>query len=157
MGLRIAYGYKRREADFAHVAYDDIYLDGPKTERVERRRMIRERMRRGHGDVVVLIAPGDLGSGNGLALIKAEIEKLGATIEVAEPAVAETGKRGRKPACDLTDEQAERFGALWRDPAVDGGYIVTKACQEAGADPKDQRVRRMMRSRLVRRFGNRGE
>lgn len=154
MGLRIAYGYGRRPADFAHVERDDLYLDGPGTERMERRAMIREKLRRGAGDVVILLAPGDLGEGKGLALIRAELDAMGATLEIAPPpAPAERNKPGRPPACDLTPEQHERFGALWRDRAVDGGYVVTKACAEAGMDAADKRVRHLMRQRLRRLFG----
>lgn len=150
MGKRIGYGFGRSPRDFDGLDCATLWLDGPQTDRSERETMLRLDVR--DGDVIVLLAPGDLGAGRGLANIKALIAEKGATIEIAE---REPRAPGRPPACDLTDEQAARFGGMWRDLAVDGGYIVTKACEAAGVDPKDRRARHRLRQMLTRRFGAR--
>jgi len=80
--MRVGYGYKRREADFAGLNVDRLWLDGEDTERSERRAMLNGGLRQ--GDVLVLLSRGDLSTGKTINDIVAEVAKCGATIEVNE-------------------------------------------------------------------------
>jgi hypothetical protein len=155
-GYRIAYGFERAAADFRPygVSPGKLYLDGPKTNRTERRALMADLRR---NDVIVLLAVSDLGDGKGLQNIRAEIEARGASIEVVEPVSDPSKTKGRPPRWSPTPEQDERFRGLWSDVSVDGGYIIDRACEVTGENRNDQRVRERMRQRLIRKYGHRGQ
>lgn len=65
--------------------------------------------------------------------------------------------RGRPSAMRMDEASDDRLRALWKDAAVDGGYVVDLACDEAGMDKKDRKTRHRIRQRLQRRYGARSE
>lgn len=106
------------------------------------------------GDTLVLIRMGDLGAGKGLRNLRAALEQRGVTIEVFEPEPDEPRPRGRPEKGGLDDHAWSRLEKLWRDPAVDGGYTITKACEAMREDPSDRKARERVRLRLHRKFGS---
>lgn len=151
---RVGYGFNRTPADFFAARIDDLYLDTDRTERAERAHMVRIGLRR--GDTLVVIGVGDLGAGKGLRNLRAALEQRGVSIETFEPPQEDKRPPGRPAKGGFGDEDWERFGRMWKDPATDGAYILRKACQEMGEDYEDKKARERVRHRLLRRLGARG-
>lgn len=149
--MRIGYGYMRREADFAGLNIDRLWLDGGKTERAERGAMLKAGIRR--GDTVVLLSRGDLSHGKHINEVERMIRDAGASIEVNEQ-IRPRGRPGPKPLWEPKDEA--RLSLLWHDETVDGPYVVRLACEDAGLKPTPEN-RELMRGRMNRRFGTRSK
>lgn len=149
--MRFGYGYMRREADFAHLDVDKekLFIDGENTERLERAAMLNGGLR--PGDVLVLLARGDLGPGKKANEIAQLVADLGATIEINE-VIRPRGRPGPKPKWEPTDDA--RFRRLWKDRTLDGPYVIRLACEDAGV-PATEENRELFRGRLNRRYGTR--
>lgn len=150
---RVGYGFNRSPADFYAARVDDLYLDTAKTDRFELTHMVRIGLR--DGDTLVLLRISDLGAGKGLRNLRKALADRGVKIEIFEPEPDEKRDRGRPPKGGFDDEDWARFGRMWADPATDGGYIITKACQEMGEDQSDRKARERVRQRLLRKLGRR--
>jgi hypothetical protein len=138
--MRIAYGYNRREADFARLDVDRVYLDMPGSKRVERGAMMQPGALR-HGDVIVLVDAGDLGKRQ-----TAAARAMGVSVEVVEP--DEPLRRPGAPALfDPNAEQDAYIKTLWINPGYSLRYILERASELMGMDVK--------RHHLVFRYGNR--
>lgn len=152
---RVGYGFNRTPADFFSARVDDLWLDSSKTGRVEMGHMVRGGLR--SGDTLVLIRISDLGAGKGLRNLRAALEQRGVTVEVFEPPQEEKRPPGRPRKGGFGDDDWERFGVMWKDPATDGGYILRKACEEMGENYDDKLGRERVRQRLLRKLGSRAE
>ena len=150
---RIGYGINRRPRDFFAARLDEVFLDGPKTDRSEFHQMVRFALRR--GDTLVVLQISDLGAGKGLRNLRAALEGRGVTVEVFQP-IEDKRPPGRPPAADLSDDEWARLGRLHHDVTIDGAYVVTQACKAMGLDPEDPKARHRVRSRMQRRFKARG-
>lgn len=150
---RVGYGFNRSPADFYAARIDDLYLDTRQTDRGELAHMVRIGLR--SGDTLVLIRISDLGAGKGLRNLRKALEDRGVTIEIHEPEAEEKRPPGRPTKGGFDDADWKRFGKMWADPATDGGYIITKACQEMGEDADDRKARERVRQRLLRKLGAR--
>lgn len=147
--MRVAYGFKRREGDFADLQVERVFIDGEDSERSERHAMLNGGLR--SGDTLVLLALGDLAPGKTVHALVEEVEKIGAGIEINEP-IRPRGRPGPKPSWEPKDDA--RLNRLWHDMTVDGPYVLRLACEDAGVPPTDEN-RALFRSRLVRRYGTR--
>lgn len=133
--MKIGYGYCRNDADLRAAGAEKVYLDGKKTMREDRELMLRELR---EGDVVLLLRPGDLGAGKGLAAIKQIIADRGCTIEVSEMKDPPR-KPGPKPKIAWRADVAR----MWHDMTVDQHRVFAKA---GGS-----------RQQVIRCYGNRSD
>lgn len=155
VGDRIGYGFCRRPGEFYGLDCRVLYIDGENTNRSERSEMFRRGIRK--GDTLVLLKIGDLGAGKGLRNMRAELESRGVEVEVATPPPEAPKRMGRPLAWEPTSDEVERLRALWADVSLDGRYVVGVACEMAGENAEDAKVRERMRQRLIRRFKHRGK
>ena len=151
--MRLGYGYKRRRSDFDHANVDKVYIDHPGTRRDERTEMLVNGMRR--DDVLVLLAPGDLGAGGEIPLLRKELKAMGVSIEIAEGPARETASPGRPAAFKPSDDQVRRLKKLWTDGRYGGRYVLDAGCEMAGWK-LDKAHREKMRQWLYNKFGARG-
>ena len=109
------------------------------------------------GDTLVLLAIGDLGAGKGLRNMRAELASRGVGVEVVEPVkeASQPAPRGRPPAWSPDPSDDERFGNMWRDPSVDGAYIIDRVAEVMGEEANTRPQRERIRQRLLRRYGAR--
>jgi len=147
--MRIGYGYKRREGDFADLRLDRLWLDGEGTERSERKAMLNGGLRK--NDVLVILSRGDLAHGKAINDIERVITERGATIEI-NTVFRSRARPGPKPEWEPTDDA--RFRLMWKDITEHGPYVVRKACEDAGVDATEANMK-LFRSRLNRRYGTR--
>ena len=129
--MRIGYGYKRAEADFAHANVQSIWIDHPGTERNERTWVLRRALRRGY--TLVLLSPGDLGAGGEIPMLRAELADRGVEIEIC-PADKLPAKRGPKPAFAPDPEQDAQISALWHSPDYSQAYVLRRASEIMGME-----------------------
>ncbi len=134
---RIGYGYKRRERDFDGLEIDKLYLDYPGTDRIERHDAIAVAGR--PGDVLVLLASGDLGRGREVAMLKDQITKKGMTIELAEQEKSgPTAPPGRPASFEPTKEQRTRLRKMWVNSPYSAGYVYGKLIEMADRIDNDE-------------------
>lgn len=143
--MRIGYGFKRTSPDFTRAQVDRLYIDTPDTDRAERADMLMLGLRR--GDVLVLLAPGDLGRGAELPPLRRLLEERGVTVEVL-PAEEPTRPRGRPTGFDPTPEQDEKIKRLWYQIGVYQMKHVLQRAEEIYGAP-------VSRNQLDRRYGPR--
>lgn len=107
---RIAYGYKRVEADFSHLEYDHIFFDTEKARPVLAE-TIRDFFYRGHGDILLLVASDDLPD---RGPFKEALKAKGVTIEVHD--IPDKRGRGRPPGFAPTPKQDAVCLKIWNTP-----------------------------------------
>ncbi|MEL7299394.1 MAG: hypothetical protein AAFM92_03330 [Pseudomonadota bacterium] len=151
--MRIAYGFNRPEKALRRLNADRFYLDGPGTDRIERRYLLRDLRA---GDTLVVLAISDLGAGKGLRNMRAELDARDIAVEVVEPE-KEQPKRppGRPSAWNPSPADDDRIRALYDDWTIDGGYVIDQACEAMGEDKSQRLARERVRGRLLRRYGPR--
>lgn len=151
--MRIGYGYKRQFRDFENANVERVWIDHPGTKRVERNDMFENGMR--PTDTIVLLAPGDLGAGGEIPLLRSELARLGVKVEIAEGLAQEHGQRGRPARFNPTDEQRKRLKRLYTNPLYGGGGVYEEACKMVGWEPT-KKNKELIRNWLWRRYGKRG-
>lgn len=117
--MKLGYGYCRNDRDLRAAGAERVYLDGAKTQREDRKRLLADLRR---GDIVVLLKRGDLGAGKGLIAIKAAIAAKGCTVEVHgedDP----PKRRGPPPQHEWRADVAR----LWHDQTVDPARPIALA------------------------------
>lgn len=138
------YGYNRSEKD-APEGCEKFWLDDHTTHRQERDDMILS-LDPDAGDVVVVLAKGDLGKGAEAAGIVSAIEAKGASVEVHKPEkMPET--RGRPPNFNPTPEQDRKIKRLYKSYQV-MSYVLMRATDIMEGFP-------VKAHHLKRRYGNR--
>lgn len=110
--MRIFYGYQT-PASAVPPDCERRYIDGEGTGRQEREDMIAS-LRPGAGDVVVLLARGDLGRGAEVPAMERAILDAGATISVEAPEKPAPRPPGPAPTFQPNADQDERIQALYR-------------------------------------------
>lgn len=145
--MRIAYGYRRAEKDFAKADVETIYIDTPKSDRNERREMFQGGGMR-HGDTLVLLAKGDLGYGRELKRMRERLEEMGVSIEYVEAIEVEapTRPRGRPVGFNPTPDHDREIKEAWHDEDRVGSYAI-KVAARRGYD--------IQTHHLKHRYGNR--
>lgn len=123
--MRIGYGFGRTSEDFARAKVERLYLDTAFTDRSERTDLLQRDMRA--GDVVVLLAAGDLGQGTDLRAVRRRLKAAGVTVEVLE-AEKQRKQRGRPAKFNPTPDQDEQIRKLWY---MDGIYMMKHVIQRA--------------------------
>lgn len=103
-----------------------VYLDGEKTERMERMRCIRSLQA---GDTLILLTLVDLGAPRERENLLTDIASRGATVTVTGTPAR---KRNRPIRFDPTPEQECEIAMLWHDPTVPGPYALRRAIEIAG-------------------------
>lgn len=141
--MRIAYGYNRDPKALAKLGCDRVYSDNDKTKRLDRGYMI-DKAGIKSGDVVVVIALGDLGRGKEATKIANMITAQGGSVEVEPDEIPR--KRGRPQKRVLSPEADARLKAHWLHGA-DPNSVFDAAKDELGEVPP--------RSWFSRRYGNR--
>lgn len=126
---KIGYCYRCNPADLEAAGCELVYVDTPKTDRLERRDMLKMGLRK--DDTLVLLKPGDLGAVGELKRLREQIEAMGVTIEIYEPA-----KPLRRPGAprkyDPEPELRERIGVMWHDLDLSGPYVLRRAQELVG-------------------------
>lgn len=145
---RIGYGFERREKDFSHANCDVVFIDGKSDGRVHRHAAFAAAFK---GDVIVLIAPGDLGRGQEVTLAKRRAADIGVEIEVCEP---EPDKGGRPQGIVLSDKHFDEAKADWTGSMYQTGYICELVAKRAGLPVTPENIEKA-RLWLYRRFGKR--
>lgn len=97
------------------------------------------------GDVVVVVAAGDLGAGREIAALRADIAARGCTVEVVAPE-REPGRIGRPRLFDPSPEQSAKIARLYRGHQT-LSYVLDRASEIMGQPVE--------RHHLRRKFGNR--
>ena len=107
---KIAYGYKRSEAEFAHLEYDHLFLDTDKARPVLAE-TIRDFFYGGHGDILLLVDDADLPD-------RGPFKDALAAKEVAVQVEAVPGKRapGRPSTYNPTATQDAEARKIWNTP-----------------------------------------
>lgn len=149
--MRVGYGFKRKRSDFDKANVEKVWIDHHGTGREERTDMLVVGIR--PGDTIVLLAPGDLGAGGEIPLIRREMQERRVTIEVV-PLTKETAPPGRPPAFKPDAELERRLKRLWTDGRYGGRYVLDKGCEAAGWKPTKAN-REKMRMWLYNKFGAR--
>lgn len=139
--MKLAYGYNRREQDFAHIEPDKLWLDMPGTNRQEQGDMFRDGAIH-EGDEVHVVSEGDLRP----ASLKNIIRERGATLHVSPPP-RESRPPGAPAKFNPTPEQSEQIRTLWLNPGYTLRYVLTRAAEILGHDVK--------RHQLIYRYGPR--
>ncbi len=107
---RIAYGFKRTQADFAHLEYDHIFFDTEK-ERPVLAETIRDFFYTGHEDVLLLVADGDLPD---RGPFREALKAKGVAIEVHD--APDKRGPGRPSGFNPTPEQDIKCRKIWNTP-----------------------------------------
>lgn len=152
--VRIGYGYRRRERDFAKLDCRHVFIDGPGTHRQDLQALVDRVLSDNH--VLVLLAASDLGSGRAYRNVRSILEDKGVEVEVYEAPKPEPKAMGRPPKWQPSEEDDERFRKMWSG-VLDGGYVVSEACRAMGEDPDSVSARNRVRSVLNRKYGSRGK
>lgn len=148
---RIGYGFERSEKEFKSANIDKLYLDYRNTDRVERGDAIGLAGR--PGDVLVLIARGDLGRGAEVKMLEAQIRQIGMTIEILGEVEKETKPQGRPSTFEGDGAQLKKLRKLWHGP-WGASYVYLRLIEEA--DRKDTPANRTWaRNWLNNKFGPR--
>ncbi len=121
--MKTGYGYRRDCQPLLDAGAEKCYIDGAKTERMERMDCLRDLRK---GDVLILLTLADLGAPRERENLLAEIKRRGATVEVAGVAAP---RREVKHAFNPTPEQAKQIAALWHDVTVPGPYALRRAAK----------------------------
>ena len=136
-----AYGYNRTRAELAHIEADRVFIDTAKTRRAELTRLIREHLRRGHDDKVVLISPGDIRAGTQ----RQAINDMGVEIWIdAQPKEA----KAPGPIPKIDPERRDEIKTIWLDRTLMTWAAVEQA-NKVNSVPLD-------RHNLYDAFGPRG-
>lgn len=139
--MKVGYAYNRHPDDLKALGCERVWVDVPKSRRVERGAMLAAGGIR-EGDTLLLLDARDLG------IPQAVIAERGATIEVAKP--NGSGKKiGAPRKFTPNADQDERIKALWRNPGFTLSYVLERAEQIMG--------RPVARHHLIYRYGNRHE
>lgn len=151
--MRIGYGYKRRHSDFEKANVERIWIDHPGTMRADRQDLFLSGLR--PGDTLVLLAPGDLGAGGEIPMLRRELERMNVEIDIVPTKTGEAGTPGRPGRFNPTKEQLSRLKRLYTNPAYGGGHVYTEACKMVGWKPT-KKNKELVRIWLWRKFGKRG-
>jgi hypothetical protein len=147
MAKRIGYRYGNAVRFDEGARLDAEYADHSKSDRADRGAMLKLDLRA--GDTLVLLRRGHLGSGPELPLIEAEVAKIGATVEIYEPA-ADHKAPGRPSPIKLSDEQWDRIREKWKDPVYWTQAAVLRFAETLAG-------RSVSRHQLIRKLGRRAE
>lgn len=139
--MRIGYGFKRSDKDFADWECERVFIDVPATQREARRDLFLCLM---PGDTLFMFKSGDLGHGKELTALRKILEDNRVKIEYAPEA---PDGRGRPKKFDPTPDQDKYIKALWKDQTVSQGHVIAEASRKAGVQVK--------RHQLIYRYGNR--
>ena len=136
---RFAYGFRRKQAAFDAVEYDDIFLEADKN-RPMLAEIIRDYLRGGHGDVIIILDDADIPI---RGPFRGAIEGKGAVIEVAGLVKP---KRGRPVTFNPTDRQMAKIREIWNTPYFET-YATKLICQELGREVSRFTLRRQLGKR----------
>lgn len=144
--MRIGYGYRRSDRDFAKANVEKLFLDTAATKRSERADMLHMLGLR-PGDVVVVVFEKDLGAPRELGPIRQFIADAGATIE----AFGEANGTKARPADTrgIPYEAAVMAQRWWHAPGISLDWINDKLT-EKGFGP-------YARHQFIYALGNRGD
>ena len=140
--MDIAYGFKRKERDFAKTGIDGpfVFIDTPKSDRSERANMFQyidacpDPVR-----LFMISNGGDLGHGKELSRLRKRLESMDVTIEYLGKDGLKKRERGRPNGSGWgpTPEHDEKIKAAWHDEdrtvrgvmniAARLGYTVTQS------------------------------
>ncbi|KRS17549.1 hypothetical protein [Roseovarius indicus] len=150
--MRVGYGYKCTDNDFAAADVETIWIDHPGSERMERTVMLQHGLR--EGDTLVLLRASDLGVGGELPNIRRELERRNVKVEtVPTDAKQEKPKRpvGNPGKFHLSDEDMPKAEKLWHGLQWSGPYVLRRVREMSGFKGTD----RQLRNALNYRFGPR--
>jgi len=139
--MRIGYGFKRSDKDFAAWDCERVFIDVPATQREARRDLFVCLV---PGDTLFMFSPGDLGYGQELSNLRKILEEKQVSIEYPP---SPTGGRGRPKKFDPSPDQDRFIRALWKDQTVSQGFAIAEASRKMGQPVK--------RHQLIYRYGNR--
>lgn len=111
--MRVGYGYRRTEKDFADLDCQATYVDTPKTDRAERAWMFQAGLR--PGDVLVMLGRGDLGYGLELRRLRERLERMNVAVECVERPKPGAKPAGRPPLFDPAPEHDAEIRNAWHD------------------------------------------
>ena len=141
--MRIGYGYKRSDKDFAAWDCEKVFVDTPATLREERRDLF---LALQPGDTLFMFKPGELGHGKELTALRKILKDYNVTVEY--PPQPEDG-RGRPAKFNPSPEDDAYIRKLWKDQTFSVAYVLRVAGERTGVDVK--------RHQLIHRYGKRSE
>ncbi len=144
--MRVGYGYRRSDKDFAKANVEKLFLDTRATKRSERADMLHLLGLR-PGDVVVVVFERDLGSPRELGPIRKFIADAGATIEAF--GVANGTKTKPADTRGIPYEAKVVAQKWWHAPGISLGWINDRLI-ERGFGP-------YARHQFIYALGNRGD
>lgn len=125
--MRRFYGYGRRPED-APEGCDQTWIDAKGSDRQERADLL---LAVRSGDVVTVLARGDLGRGAEVPAIEKAILGRGATLDVREPPKAPPKPPGPRPQFQPDPETDAKIRKLWHSHNVKR-YVLQRAQELAG-------------------------
>lgn len=145
---RIGYGYERREKDFDHAKCDVVFVDHKTDGRAGRHAAFAAAFA---GDVIVLLAPGDLGRGEEIRMAKSRAKAHGVTVEVCQPV---GGDPGRPQGIVLSEKHLAEAERDWKGGLYQTAYIAETVARRSGLPATQENIEKA-RQWLYRRFGSR--
>lgn len=140
--MKIVYAYNRPASALEVYEAEKIWLDAKGTHRAERAALFADAGLR-QGDVLILPAKSDLGSGVEAAALINLAQERGATVEIIPLSPQEAKRKpGRAKKVNASPEQQRDICNLWRS-ALDQKYVLERAAEILG-----QRVTRNQMNRL---------
>lgn len=141
--MRIGYGFKRSDRDFAAWDCERVFIDTPATLREARRDLF---LCLQPGDTLFMFKRGDLGHGKELSALRKILEDHRVKVEYAPEA---PDRRGRPKKFDPSPENDKYIRTLWKDQTVSHSYVERVASERTGVSVK--------RHQLKHRYGTRGK
>jgi len=150
--MRIGYGFNRSEKEFKSAKVQRVWIDFDDTDRNERTTMLVGGIR--PGDTIVLLAPGDLGRGGELPMLRKDLKGRGVAIEVIDVGAETRMPVGRPSKFTPTGDQETDLRSKWHDVRYSGRYVYGQLCDAAGWAHNKQSYTKA-RNWLNNRFGSR--
>lgn len=140
----IGYGFNRTEQALRDLGAERVYLDFPKTHRLDRGEMLNNGGIRA-GDTLVMLAWSDLAHGAEAKPLRAKIKAMGVEIKVPD-SPTRYNKPGRPAQFSPTPEQYEQIKTLYHG-FTSMRHVLHRASEIVGHEVK--------RHQLVHRYGRR--
>jgi hypothetical protein len=109
--VKFGYGINRTIAELEKAGAERCYIDHDGSRRTERNQLFADLRK---GDVVILLARGDLGRGREIERLEALIADAGAKVEAKEPPEGARKPPGPKPKFNPTPEEHRRVQHYWQ-------------------------------------------
>ena len=127
--MNIGYGFNRTEEDLKAAGAERVWID-TRREREMRAELLQYGLR--EGDTLILLSRNDLGgSSRANKRMEAEIEKIGASIEIVAPP-KENGQAGRPRKFSPDEWQDEDIRELWLNPIYTEQYKLQQISKRMG-------------------------